>query len=68
MEGRAGGLSVEAVLDPGVYPTGVKISDKLINTVSLTPERFHGEWNYVIHSQQAPEVLQTKASHTKSTK
>lgn len=62
------GLTVEAVLDPGTYPTGVKISDRLIKAVSLAREQFHGEWNYTIHARQTSEVLQNKASHTKPTK
>jgi hypothetical protein len=51
------GLSVEAVLDPGVYPTGVKITDAQIKAVSLTRDQFHGEWNYTIHPRPAPETL-----------
>jgi hypothetical protein len=48
------GLTVEAVLDPGVYPTGVKISNAQIAAVPLTRHQFHGEWNYTIHSGPIP--------------
>ena len=44
------GLTVEAVLDPGTYPTGVKVSDAEMRGVPLTRHKFHGEWNYTVHS------------------
>lgn len=47
------GLTVEAALDPGVYPTGVKITDAQIKAVSVTRDQFHGEWNYTIHPGSA---------------
>jgi hypothetical protein len=43
------GLTVEAVLDRGNYPTGVKISNTQVRAVPLTRQDFHGEWNYTIH-------------------
>ncbi|WP_411146301.1 ISAzo13 family transposase [Streptomyces sp. x-80] len=43
------GLTVHAELDPGSYPTGVKISDADLNAVPLTGHAFHGEWNYTVH-------------------
>jgi CO dehydrogenase/acetyl-CoA synthase gamma subunit (corrinoid Fe-S protein) len=43
------GLTVEAVLDPGTYPTGVEISDAQLKAVPLTRHQFHGKWNYTIH-------------------
>ncbi len=39
-------LTVHAELDPGRYPTGVKVSDAELNAVPLTGHAFHGEWNY----------------------
>jgi hypothetical protein len=62
------GLTVEAVLDPGTYPTGVKISDQQIKAVPLTREQFHGEWNYTVHSGPILEASLNKTSGTKSTK
>jgi len=47
------GLTVDAVLDPGLYPTGVKISDKhmrhLEDTGIWRRHEWHGEWNYTLH-------------------
>ena len=47
------GLSVHADLDTATYPTGIKISDKvmkvLTDTGALTRHGFHGEWNYTVH-------------------
>lgn len=62
------GLTVEAVLDPGTYPTGVKVNDEQIEAVPLTRDQFHGEWNYTVHCGPVPEVVPGKASGTKSTK
>ncbi|MGH9893147.1 MAG: ISAzo13 family transposase [bacterium] len=42
------GLTVGAAYDPEWYPTGVKITDKQLAAVPLTPHEWHGEWNYTI--------------------
>jgi len=42
------GLRIEAELDSGHYPTGVKVSDDELAAVNLIPHDFHGEWNYRI--------------------
>lgn len=42
------GLRVQAELDPGTYPTKIKVSDTELATVHITPHQFHGEWNYTI--------------------
>ncbi len=42
------GLKVDCVLDENKYPTGLKISDEELAKVNLTPDSFHGDWNYVI--------------------
>ena len=42
------GLRVRSELDTRSYPLGVKISDEDFATLLLTPDRFHGDWNYVI--------------------
>ena len=62
------GLTVEAVLDPGEYPTGVKISDAEMRAVPISRDAFHGEWNYVIHSGPIPEPLQDNTSTSKAIK
>jgi hypothetical protein len=42
------GLTIQAGLDKGRYPTGIKVSDDELATVNLQPEEFHGDWNYRI--------------------
>lgn len=44
----AKGLSVTCRLDRRRYPVGRKVSDEEFATVNLTPDAFHGEWNYII--------------------
>ncbi len=43
------GLKVEAELDHRHYPTGVKVTDKQLAAVPLTPHEWHGDWNYTVH-------------------
>ena len=42
------GLKVQAALDTGYYPTGVKVSDAELAAVPLQRHEWHGEWNYTI--------------------
>src|SRR6266508_1076064 len=42
------GLKVQAELDRGSYPTGVKVADAELAAVPLTRHDWHGEWNYTI--------------------
>jgi hypothetical protein len=42
------GLTISAVLDKNNYKTGIKVSDKEMETVKLKPYKFHPEWNYRI--------------------
>jgi hypothetical protein len=42
------GLKVQADLDDGYYPTGVKISDDELVAVPLQPHDWHSDWNYTI--------------------
>jgi hypothetical protein len=44
----AKGLTVRCRLDRRRYPAGRKVSDAEMATVNLTPQPFHGEWNYLI--------------------
>lgn len=46
------GLRVQAELDPGTYPTKIKVSDTEMASVQMTPHPFHGEWNYTISPTQ----------------
>jgi hypothetical protein len=45
------GLKINAELDEGYYPVGVKISNKELAAVPLTRHEFHGDWNYTVHSE-----------------
>jgi hypothetical protein len=42
------GLTIRADLDPGTYPTGVKVTAAALAAVRLEPADFHGDWNYSI--------------------
>jgi Rhodopirellula transposase DDE domain len=53
------GLTVHAELDPGSYPTGVKVSDAELNAVPVTGHAFHGEWNYTVHPHPASPAAPT---------
>lgn len=46
------GLTIQAELDSGSYPTGIKVSDQELAAVNLRPDDFHGEWNYTIAPSQ----------------
>jgi Rhodopirellula transposase DDE domain len=42
------GLVVRAQLDPHRYETGIKVTDAQMTHLTLTPDTFHGDWNYTI--------------------
>lgn len=42
------GLKIKAALDEGIYPTGIKISDKEMKQLNLTREKFQPQWNYTL--------------------
>lgn len=42
------GLTVTALKDSNVYPTGLKVTDKELATLNLVRDVFYGEWNYTI--------------------
>jgi hypothetical protein len=42
------GLLVKAALDTAHYEKGIKVSEDELAKISLTPHRFHGDWNYSI--------------------
>ena len=42
------GLTVQAELDRGRYPLGVKVSDEELAAVPLRRHQWHGEWNYTV--------------------
>jgi hypothetical protein len=44
----ATGLKVRCELDTKRYPNKVKISNAQMAKIRLTPDTFHGDWNYVV--------------------
>jgi len=44
----AKGLAVSCRLDRRKYPSGRKVTDEEMKLIRITPQAFHGEWNYVI--------------------
>ena len=42
------GLKVQAEWDQGYYPTGTQITDSQLTDLPLKPDKWHGEWNYVL--------------------
>ncbi len=42
------GLAVQAELDQGSYPAGVKITDQQMAGLPLDRHTFHGDWNYTL--------------------
>jgi hypothetical protein len=42
------GLTVQAGLDEGYYPTGTRITDAELAALPLTPHDWHGQWNYTL--------------------
>ena len=44
----ATGLTVRCVLDTGKYPAKQEVTSDQMASIRLTPDRFHGDWNYTI--------------------
>lgn len=42
------GLAIASKLDRHSYPTGIEITDKEFAAINIKPDRFHGDWNYII--------------------
>lgn len=42
------GLIVKAAIDTNAYPIKLKVSNAEMATLNITPDRFHGEWNYIV--------------------
>jgi transposase len=50
----AAGLTIQAALDQGIYPTGLKVTDQQMQELNLHPADFHGQdWNYSIRPRQS---------------
>jgi transposase len=43
------GLTVQARLDDGTYPTGVKVTSAQMAALPISRHPFHGDWNYTLH-------------------
>jgi hypothetical protein len=42
------GLAVRCELDTRAYPKGIKVSDEEMDTLNITGDPFHPEWNYTL--------------------
>ncbi len=47
------GLSVTAIKDSNIYPTGIKVTDEECKAFHLIRDAFHGEWNYTFKPQSS---------------
>lgn len=45
------GLTVTAIVDKNIYPTGVKVTDQEMKNLNIERDKFHGDWNYTIKPQ-----------------
>jgi hypothetical protein len=48
----AKGLAVSCRLDRRKYPSGRRVTDEVLKRIRITPQPFHGEWNYVIRPRR----------------
>jgi transposase len=42
------GLAIRSVLDENSYPTGREVTAQQLESLAITQEKFHGEWNYTL--------------------
>jgi Rhodopirellula transposase DDE domain len=42
------GLRIQTALDSQIYPTGIEVSDEVMERLNIERSEFHGEWNYRI--------------------
>jgi hypothetical protein len=47
-----GGLTVECALDLRTYQKGIKVSDAQMQSLEITGDTFHPEWNYTVRPRQ----------------
>ncbi len=52
------GLTVTALKDSQLYPTGTKVTDEELAALHLLRDAFHGEWNYTILPHASPSSAQ----------
>ena len=60
------GLRVRAAIDTDAYPIGIKVEDAAMAALHLTPDKFHGDWNYVIAPAESGR-LKKQPSKTRQT-
>ena len=53
----AKGLAVSCRLDRRKYPSGRKVTDEEMKRLRITPQAFHGEWNYVIRPRTNSKLV-----------
>ena len=46
------GLTVMAMVDQNIYPTGIKTSNEEMSKINMIQNEFYGEWNYMIKPQE----------------
>jgi transposase len=46
------GLTIRSELDENRYPTGREVTDQQIESLSITRDKFHGEWNYTLQPRK----------------
>jgi hypothetical protein len=46
------GLKVYAQLDDRTYERGLEVTDQQLNSINITRDSFHGEWNYTVVPSQ----------------
>jgi hypothetical protein len=49
------GLNVACRIDANEYPQGIVVTDAEMAAINLTPNTFHGEWNYTISPSAGSE-------------
>ena len=47
------GLTIQAALDRGAYPTGIKVTAQQMESLHLFPAAFHGDWNYSLKPRRS---------------
>src|SRR5436305_975768 len=62
------GLTVEAELDTSTYDTGITVTDAQIDALAMSRHRFHGDWNYTLHTDtDTPSMSRSAAASRAAT-
>jgi len=59
------GLEIQAALDLKEYPTGIKVSDKIMKSLTVEKNDFHGEWNYTVSPSNTYPSIRRKLFPTR---